>query len=307
MYEFGRGVNSKFYEASEYYRKACNLGNPKACGALGRLALEGKGALTDSHNAREWLQKAADLNDPTALYLLGKRIMEGDTWSEEGSMKGRQMLTQSMRLGNALAAYELAAQEHYGIGLFKNCETATGLLKTVAEQGPLLQDLRDAYAAYKAGNIQEAALRYLILGDQGLQVAQFNAGFLLDKATTGVAAKAMLEQAAEQGDLDALVELGDLFYYGRGLAQNFSTALAYYKYAERMKHRQAQFNVAYMHHFGEGAPPDSKLAKRYYDDLLNFEESQASALLMLALLFLEEWAVVVVSCGVAIALGFLVK
>lgn len=307
MHEYGRGVDINYKDAASHYWIACQVQDFKACGAYGKLLLEGKGIEASSTDARQWLIKAAEKNDPSSLYQLGKLLIEGDSWVEEDSVKGRNYMNLAMARGVTLAAYELAALEHYGIGLYRNCNTATGLYKTVAEQGTLIDDYKQAYKSFIEGRTQEAALRFLILGDQGLRNAQFNAGFLLDKFKMGVAAKLMLEQAAEQGDLDALVELGDMFYYGTNLEQNYTTALAYYKHAERLKHKQAQFNIAYMHHFGQGVPQDSNLAKRIYDDLLHHEDAQASAWLMLACIILEEWAVVATSLGVAVFLGLLVK
>mmetsp|Transcript_34778 Transcript_34778/g.61213 ORF Transcript_34778/g.61213 Transcript_34778/m.61213 type:complete len:501 (-) Transcript_34778:23-1525(-) len=307
MLEYGRGTEVNYSEAEEFYLKACRQGDYKACGGYARLMIEGKGVRADTTDARQWLQKAADMNDPNSQYMLGKLLVEGDSWIEDDAVRGRNYMNIAMSRGVTLAAYELASLQHYGLGLFKNCETATSLYKTVAESGSMLDDLKLAYNAFRDGRSREAALRYLILGDQGNRLAQFNAGYLLDKKTLGQAAKRMLEQAAEQGDLDALVEIGDMFYYGKFVEQNYTIAFAYYKHAERIKHKQALFNLAYMHHFGEGVPQDTKLAKRYYDELLQDEEAQASAWLMLALLELEEWMLVLVSVGVAAAVGLLIK
>ena len=63
---------------------------------------------------------------------------------------------------------------------------------------------------------------------------------------------------------DSFVRLGDMFYYGHGVAQNYTIAAGFYKHvAER--NSQAAFNLGYMYQFGIGVPKDLYMAKRLYD------------------------------------------
>ena len=64
---------------------------------------------------------------------------------------------------------------------------------------------------------------------------------------------------------DSFIRLGDMFYYGNGVEQNYTIAAGFYK---QVSHRnsQAAFNLGYMYQFGIGVPQDLYMAKRMYDN-----------------------------------------
>ncbi len=72
--------------------------------------------------------------------------------------------------------------------------------------------------------------------------------------------------AAEQGNADANLRLGDYYYYGMGgVKPDLAKAVSYYRTASDLNNAQATFNLGYMHQFGEGVPKDLHLAKRFYE------------------------------------------
>ena len=71
--------------------------------------------------------------------------------------------------------------------------------------------------------------------------------------------------AAEQGNIEARVKIGDYLYYGLGVEKELEKAADQYHIAERSGSSQAAFNVAYMYENGLGVPSDYHLAKRYYE------------------------------------------
>lgn len=73
---------------------------------------------------------------------------------------------------------------------------------------------------------------------------------------------ALYQRAARQGHYPALLDVGDAFWYGRGMAPDWSRAGEVYS---RAPLGQAFFNRGYMHQHGAGVPQDFHLAKRYYD------------------------------------------
>lgn len=64
---------------------------------------------------------------------------------------------------------------------------------------------------------------------------------------------------------DSFVRLGDLFYYGNGVKQNYTVAAGFYKHIAN-HNSQAAFNLGYMYQFGIGVPQDLYMAKRMYDN-----------------------------------------
>ena len=54
------------------------------------------------------------------------------------------------------------------------------LFKNVAERGQTSKMLMEAHAAYKAGNVEGALLKYAMLAELGYEVAQSNVAYILD-------------------------------------------------------------------------------------------------------------------------------
>jgi tetratricopeptide (TPR) repeat protein len=110
-------------------------------------------------------------------------------------------------------------------------------------------------------------------GEMGVMVAQYNAALLLDDPTheaeleenlgnVHARAEMWFKRAALQGNVDALIRMGDREYYHK---KNAEGAVQYYRKAADLNAPQALFNLGVMHQFGDGLPQDVHLAKRYYD------------------------------------------
>ena len=56
----------------------------------------------------------------------------------------------------------------------------------------------------------------------------------------------MYTLAAQQGNVEAEVKLGDYKYYGTGTEPNLEASVAHYRTASEARSAQAQFNLAYM-------------------------------------------------------------
>jgi TPR repeat protein len=61
---------------------------------------------------------------------------------------------------------------------------------------------------------------------------------------------------AEHGDVNAQAELADMYYQGRGLPQNDSEAVTWYRKAANQGNAKAQYDLAFMYHEGKGVPQD---------------------------------------------------
>lgn len=82
-------------------------------------------------------------------------------------------------------------------------------------------------------------------------------------AQTGVEAKATLS-AARSGDAAAQYRLGEMYDLGRGVAQDYAQAVAWYRRAAEQGHAPAQFALAEMYKNGDGVPKDMQAAVRWY-------------------------------------------
>lgn len=57
-----------------------------------------------------------------------------------------------------------------------------------------------------------------------------------------------------QGNVEALLQLGDSHWYGRGVARDWARAGQLYAAAAKFRNAQALFNLGVMHEFGAGLP-----------------------------------------------------
>lgn len=122
--------------------------------------------------------------------------------------------------------------------------------------------------------MDSALVHYLLLAEQGYEVAQSNVAFILDQKGSQIFnenetyPRALLHwtRAAAQGYTVARIKLGDYHFYGYGTDVDYETAVIHYRLASEQQHSaQAMFNLGYMHEKGLGIKQDIHLAKRFYD------------------------------------------
>ena len=69
-----------------------------------------------------------------------------------------------------------------------------------------------------------------------------------------------MKPLAEQGDAVAQYNLGIMYDKGKGVAQNYTQAVAWYKKAAAQGFASAQYNLALMYAKGQGVPQNYKIA-----------------------------------------------
>jgi hypothetical protein len=102
-----------------------------------------------------------------------------------------------------------------------------------ASTGPLLaQDLDKGLAAFAEGNILIALKE--------------------------------IEPLAEQGNADAQAFMGWIYYEGKGVPQDYTKAVKWYKLAAEQGDADPQFKLALMYDLGQGVPKDYTEAVKWY-------------------------------------------
>ncbi|KAM8921301.1 protein sel-1 homolog 1 [Pelodytes ibericus] len=306
----GRGVEQNHQRAFEYFNQAANAGNSHAMAFLGKMYSEGSDTVTQSNEtALLYFKKAADMGNPVGQSGLGMAYLYGrgvpvdydlalkyfQKAAEQGWVDGQLQLgsmyyngvgvkrdyKQALKYfnlasqgGHILAFYNLAQMHATGTGVMRSCHTAVELFKNVCERGRWSERLMTAYNGYKNGNTDAAVVQYLLLAEQGYEVAQSNAAFILDQKEANIIGenetfpRALLHwnRAASQGYTMARIKLGDYHFYGYGTDIDYETAFIHYRLASEQQHSaQAMFNLGYMHEKGLGIKQDIHLAKRFYD------------------------------------------
>jgi hypothetical protein len=63
-------------------------------------------------------------------------------------------------------------------------------------------------------------------------------------------------QAAEQGDIDAQLSLGNAYHFGQGVSQDYAQAVSWYRQAADQGDADAQHNLGYAYATGDGVRKD---------------------------------------------------
>eukprot|EP00887_Chlorella_sp_A99_P003160 scaffold9.g3160.t1 len=290
-------------------------GHPSGFLGLGYVYMSGHGVARDYGKALKYFKEAVAAGpggwsgQGDAYYYLGLMHLKG--WGTKQD------------LGNLLASHSLAMLHlggHTTAGEGHPCRAAVFLLKKVAEKGwPSLQEGNEDWAA---GDHEWALLNYLKAAELGQELGQSNAAWMLTEGhgyegpRAGQLALDMYKRAAEQGDKEALLRIGDGYWYGKGVdrdwrragqvgvgvgaappalnipspAPNAPAPPQLYVEAGNYRHAQALFNLGLMHQFGAGLPQDFPLAKRYYDQARDAgEDGRLAVALALAGLRAHAW------------------
>ncbi|XP_063079569.1 protein sel-1 homolog 1 isoform X2 [Engraulis encrasicolus] len=307
----GRGVEQNHQRAYEYFNQAANAGNTHAMAFLGKMYSEGSEFVPQNNEtALQYFKKASELGNPVGQSGLGMAYLYGrgvpvnyelalkyfQKAAEQGWVDGQLQLgfmyyngigvkrdykqalkyfNLASQAGHILAYYNLAQMHATGTGVMRSCHTAVELFKNVCERGRWSERLMTAYGSFKEGEMDAALVQYLLLAEQGYEVAQSNVAFILDQtegsrifSENETYPRALLHwtRAAAQGYTVARIKLGDYHFYGYGTDVDYETAVIHYRLAsEQQNSAQAMFNLGYMHEKGLGIKQDIHLAKRFYD------------------------------------------
>ena len=79
-----------------------------------------------------------------------------------------------------------------------------------------------------------------------------------------VFANAATLEKAEQGEIDSQYQLGEMYYSGTGVAQDYKAAAKWYQKAAQQGDSKAQFKLAEMYYSGTGVAQHYKAAAKWY-------------------------------------------
>uniref|UniRef100_A0A673BBQ9 Fibronectin type-II domain-containing protein n=1 Tax=Sphaeramia orbicularis TaxID=375764 RepID=A0A673BBQ9_9TELE len=286
----GRGVEQNHQRAYDYFNQAANAGNTHAMAFLGKVGdhfqgnpvgqsglgmayLYGRGVQVNYELALKYFQKAAEQGWVDGQLQLGTMYYNG-IGVKRDYKQALKFFNLASQAGHILAFYNLAQMHATGTGVMRSCHTAVELFKNVCERGRWSERLMTAYSSFKEGETDAALVQYLLLAEQGYEVAQSNVAFILDQKGAQIFSenetypRALLHwtRAAAQGYTVARIKLGDYHFYGYGTDVDYETAVIHYRLASEQQHSaQALFNLGYMHEKGLGIKQDIHLAKRFYD------------------------------------------
>jgi formylglycine-generating enzyme required for sulfatase activity len=234
MHELGIGTVQDYNQAAIWYRRAAEQGNVKASTSLGTLYSEGKGVAQDYSEAMKWFYLAANAEDHEAKYQLG-------------------------------LIYE------NGLGVPKDPDLADLFFRSLHAisdddkkfDGFIFGDRW--YIPLEKNKIGQRSVRYLADSDADKQymIAEFFRFSEIMPQDLHVAAQ-LYRLAAEQGHLDAMFDLGEMYFHGSGVPQDFAEAARWWRLATEQGHTQAQFNLTQFYKDGTNEPKDTVDAELLY-------------------------------------------
>lgn len=285
IYNHGIGVEANNATAFTYLQEAATEGNTQAVNELAFMHLHGRGTPRDVRQATTLFQNAAKQGNMEAFYNLGVLHMQGQGVSRTSRDPEYEVAHGYFQVaahqGHTVASHKLGHMSLHGIGTTRSCKSAVDSFKLVAERGPWDRLLAAAFADFKNQDYDAAFLKYAVMAQQGYEIAQHNAAYLLDygyltplfaltptpdEPETAAVAMRLYKLAALQGNVDANLKIGDFYYYGKGgHAVDFARASAHYSLASKRSNAQAMFNLGFMYEHGIGVDQDFYLAKRFLD------------------------------------------
>ncbi|KAI9005615.1 hypothetical protein DFJ74DRAFT_596136, partial [Hyaloraphidium curvatum] len=229
MYLRGEGVDMDNVTARQWFEKGAQHNEAVSLNGLGTMYLEGTGGVPrDLKRAYQLFLKAAEHNNANAQANLGDLYLRQGKKEYTNALK---YFTLASRQGHLLAMFRLGDMYLEGQGTQSNCMVAAAFFKSVSERGdwhdPLMEDALDAY--YDE-DMETAFLDYSLSAERGYEVAQSNAAWMVDQGLYPAGNSAVFgpdrdpwalalvywNRAANQGNVDARVKVGDYYYYGLG-------------------------------------------------------------------------------------------
>ena len=258
MHLGGFGVARDLMKAFEHISAAAEAGLPEAqfhLGALYARGVFGKEHAANAGGADADAEKNANLPEPGDKSGETKALTYAPPKRRDHA-KAFYNFNLAAAQGHATATYNLAVMQLSGsLGLPQTCKSACLLLKGLAERGAWAGGVEEARAALAAGRKRAGLVKYMKVAEAGVEVAQANAAFVLDRAepwyeapteardASSFEGKNQKKQkrgfegrfartttassdrerralhyhklAADQGNVLSLLKIGDAYFYGR--------------------------------------------------------------------------------------------
>jgi eukaryotic-like serine/threonine-protein kinase len=217
---------------------AANRGDPAAQNALGVKYAGGEDGLSrDDTKAVEWYQKAAQQGFAKAQTNLGDMYLYGRGGLDKSPDEALSWYLKAAQQDFPDAQYRLGYMYEKGVGADKDIPRAVKLYRSAASEGyPDAENLL---------------------------------GILLATGTDGVPqdddeAVVWYRKAADQGFAKAQKNLGDMYFFGRGVDKDYQQAITWYTKAADQQFADAQFRLGFMNEKGLGIQQSDQNAVDLY-------------------------------------------
>lgn len=146
-------------------------------------------------------------------------------------------------------------------------EAAVLSLFVLAGASPAFADYLDGLTAYLKGDLKAACQEFESLAVTGHDKAQLKLGEMSLKGECGKGVEEAVKwftKAAEAGNAEAQINLGLLYFNGKGVTQSDGEAIKWYRKAAEQGNVVGQWLLGTMYADGKGVPKDEVQAVNWY-------------------------------------------
>lgn len=307
-YFHGRGVRKNCKKAIECYEKAAEFGDPSIQNEVASI-FEYENEIKDYKKALKWYLKSAEQDFPESQEALGGMYEFGEGVAIDYKT-ALEWYTKAMDNGSAYAEYRIGILYYYGEGVEVDYKKAKELWEHVSEQtsnsishhakrmlGNLYfdgngveRDYKKAFDYFKAsvdeGRYNELSSMYMIgqIYEEGLGVEQnYEQALYWYKQAAGdayeefyeVCRNANLQIIEKPGDYLAQNKLGDIYWDGEIVSQDYKEAFKWYQKAAEQGYYASQFNLGWMYEHGQYVESDTNQAFYWYKKAADQNHSSA--------------------------------
>ena len=234
MYEEGDGVATAYRRAHELYRRACAGGSAQGCGKLGDF-YDTAGPLQDPSRAAELYQRGCDSGDSASCEKLAAMYSSG-RGVEMNLTRTAELYQRGCDRGSAQACNLLGVMYDAGNGVGEDPSRAAELFRRGCDGG-------EAWGCYNLA----------LLYEEGT-------GAPLDR----VRAAELYGRACEEGIAPACNMLGRQYRRGYGVARNDFRSAELFRRACDGGEAAGCYNLGFVYRHGEGVPQDQARSADFY-------------------------------------------
>lgn len=249
--------------AFQWYKRSAIHGDTKGKANLGRCYFKGEGVHVNYKKAFHWLSQS---DDPESQFLLAQCYSKG--WGVTKNLD--EALTLYMKAAEAgLVEAYLALGELYRFEIKDLNKAVEWCEKDILKDSKsALFNLGCIYNEVK--NLEKSYQYFQKAADLGCSISLLNMGvLLLNKGVpqSNIEAAQYFKMAAEKGVVKAQYLLGNCYYDGIGVAEDYKSAYEWYEKAAKSKHGDALNKIGLFYEHGIGdRRKDGYQAYRYYKD-----------------------------------------
>lgn len=259
----------KFSEAYPMCLKAAEAGDALAQKNVGHMLANGRGIPIDEEKAAVWYTKSAAQGNARAqanlaiMYQQGHGVAKNENEAARLFQLAIDGFRKSAERGDKEAQFSLGRIYDYSEGVFKDTVQGFYWLKKAADQG--VPDAQSIIGEkYESGdgvtpNADEAKKYYLLAfegfrdaAEKGSATKQYVLGLMYLHHGKAVSkddkdAQIWFRKSAEQGIVEAQLELGKLYEEGQLIKQDYNEAIKWYRKAAEQGHVEAQAKLGSMY------------------------------------------------------------